>query len=83
MEFVGKYVIYFHPQLNILRYNDALAVAAKRKLHETLYGSWKLVMVLQQPSQRWTNLEERILEVLKGSHVRIVYGKELESSPLE
>jgi hypothetical protein len=33
-----------------------------------------------QPSQRWTNLEEGILEVLKGSHVRIVYGKELESS---
>jgi hypothetical protein len=32
-----------------------------------------------QPGQRWTNLEERILEVLKGSHVRIVYGKDLES----
>jgi len=38
MEFVGKYVIYFHPQLNIPRYNDSQAVAAKRKLHETLYG---------------------------------------------
>jgi len=38
-------------------------------------------MVVQQPGQRWTNLEERILEVLKGSYVRIVYGKELESSP--
>jgi len=81
MEFIGKYVIYFHPQLNISRYNDSLAAAAKRKLHETLYSSWKLVMFVQQPGQRWTNSEERILEVLKGSHARIVYGKGLESSP--
>jgi hypothetical protein len=45
MEFVGKYIIYFHPQLNIPRYNNSLAVAAKRKLNETIrqlktgYGS--------------------------------------------
>jgi hypothetical protein len=38
-------------------------------------------MVVKQPGQRWTNLEERILEVLKGSRVRIVYGKELKSIP--
>ena len=76
MEFAGKYVIYFDTQLYISGNNDSLAVAAK-----TLYDSWKLVMVVQQPGQRWTNLQERILEVLKGSHVRIIYGKELESSP--
>jgi len=38
-------------------------------------------MVVQQPGQRWKDLEEIILEVLKGSRVRIVYGKELERSP--
>lgn len=81
MESVGKYVTYFYPQRNIPRCNDSLAVTAKRKLHKTLYASWKLVMVVQQLGQRWTNLEEIILEVFTGSHDRIVYGKELESSP--